>query len=234
VLATKGKHTAAIEIQWSRQTLQETHRRQGRYRLSGVRCLWLFRQREFPNSEDIPAVCIGGNTATGFEARIASNQVMPMPAFLDAVFEGRFRYGVTVGTSGTVTIHSGVTNCWSYRASTRIITLIEIAIGPHSCQFTMADLGRFPDLLVTVLKRIPLSPSVGAIKARYSRTQGRSYMSNGCCKCDALIGEHFEHDASYAERRVLAVFPIMISERLLKAIEPSERNFGWAVYTAGP
>lgn len=230
VLATKGKHKVAIEIQWSGQTIQVTNLRQERYRQSDVRCLWLFRQREFPISEDLPAVCIVGNTTTGFQARITSDQMMPMPEFLDAVFAGRFRYGVAVGRGATVTVHSGVMDCWRCRASTRIITFIDIAIGPHRCQLTVADLGRFPDLLSTVVNRLPPSPFVGAIKARYSRMQG--HISNGCYKCDALIGEHFEHDAWYSENSVLADFPIIISESWLKAIEPTERNFGWAVYPA--
>ena len=44
-------------------------------------------------------------------------------------------------------------------------------------------------------------------------------MSNGCYDCDALIGEHFEHDAWYNEQATLAEFQITISERWIKAIE---------------
>jgi hypothetical protein len=77
VLASKGEAKAAIEIQWSAQTNDESLRRQERYRQSGVRCLWLFRRRDIPASEDFPAARISGDIATGFEAHL-DGQVMPL------------------------------------------------------------------------------------------------------------------------------------------------------------
>jgi phage gp37-like protein len=235
VLAQRGKRRVAIEVQWSGQTYAEMHSRQERYRQSDIRCLWLVRGREFQASKEVPAVCVVGDLTAGFEARIGDCQSIPLADFFDAVFEGRFRYGIAVGASATVSIHSGVLSCWksNCQARTRIVTVIEVAAGPHRCQFTVADLGKFPDLLAAVLERIPLSPGVGAIKVRYSRTLQHSYMSNGCYRCDALIGEHFEHDAWYSDESVLAAFPITISDRWLEAIETDrEGSFGWAVYAA--
>ena len=96
MLACKGEAKVAIEIQWSGQTNDESLRRQERYRQSGVRCLWLFRRRGFPVSEDFPAARISGDIATGFEAHLGE-QAMPLDEFLDAVFARRFRYGIPLG-----------------------------------------------------------------------------------------------------------------------------------------
>jgi competence protein CoiA len=62
-------------------------------------------------------------------------------------------------------------------------------------------------------------PKIGEIKPRFSRTQGRAYMSNGCHRCDALIGAFFEHDACYEDEEVLAIFPIKLSRQWKRAIE---------------
>ena len=194
MLAQKGQHKVAIEIQWSGQTGQETLYRQERYRLSGVRCLWLFRRQKFPASEDLPAVCVSGDIAGGFEARL-DGQAMPLHEFLDAVFARRFRYGIPLGSSANIRVHSGVLRCWRCKARTRIVTFIEFLVGPHRGQFTVPDLNEFSDLLAPCRERISRASCVGTIKPRYSRTQEQSYMSNGCYHCDALVGEHFEHDA---------------------------------------
>jgi hypothetical protein len=232
VLAQTGHHKVAIEIQWSGQTSQDTLYRQERYRQSGVRCLWLFRRPGFPVSKNLPAACVSGEIATGFEARL-SDQVMPPDKFLDAVFARHFRYGIVPGASGRVSIHSSVLDCWrsNCQARTRIITFIEVVIGPHRCQFTVASLSNFPDLLVSCQERIPRASRVGVIKPRYSQTQEQRNMSNGCYRCDALIGEFFEHDAWDAESATLAEFQITISERWVEAIESLGGDYGWAVFS---
>src|SRR5690606_10314018 len=44
VLARRGRHLVALEVQWSKQPLDEIMRRQERYRASGIRGLWLLRR----------------------------------------------------------------------------------------------------------------------------------------------------------------------------------------------
>jgi hypothetical protein len=194
VLAHKGQAKVAVEIQWSAQTNEDSLKRQERYRQSGVRCLWLFRRRGFPVSKDFPAACISGDTTKGFEAH-PGGQAMPLDEFLDAIFAGRFRYGITLGAKALVRIQSGVLGCWKCGVVTRIVTFIEVFTGPHRFQLTVPGLSDFRDLLAPCGDRIPKGSGVGVIKPRYSGTQKRSYMSNGCSDCDALIGEFFGHDA---------------------------------------
>jgi hypothetical protein len=230
VLACKGEAKVAIEIQWSGQTNDESLLRQERYSRSGVRCLWLLRRQDVPVSEDFPAARISGDIATGFKAHLGE-EAMPLDGFWDAVFARRFRYGMPLGAKAIVRIQSGVLGCWKCGVVTRIVTFIEVFIGQHRFQLTVPDLTGFPDLWASCQDRIPMGSSIGVIKPRHSKTQGRSYLSNGCNDCDELIGEHFQHDAWHDEAATLAEFQITISERWRKAIDPYvEDVYGWGVF----
>src|SRR5262245_43880762 len=158
VLAYKGQHKVAIEIQWSAQTNKESLYRQERYRQSGVRCLWLFRRRAFPDSKDFPAACISGDITTGFKAHL-DGQVMPLDEFLDAVFAKRFRYEIPVGAKAIVRVRS-----WR-RFFTGVVTgdmgYIEVCVGPHRIQLKVPNLDNFPDLLASCKKHIPNALSTG-------------------------------------------------------------------------
>jgi len=57
VLCTLSDRSAkiAFEVQWTRQTVEETQRRQSVYRAYGIRALWLMRQQYLPISKDTPA-----------------------------------------------------------------------------------------------------------------------------------------------------------------------------------
>lgn len=50
-----NKKHAAFEVQWSRQTEEETRRRQERYKEADVRGMWFFRQHDFPVEKETPA-----------------------------------------------------------------------------------------------------------------------------------------------------------------------------------
>jgi competence protein CoiA len=56
-------------------------------------------------------------------------------------------------------------------------------------------------------------------------------MSNGCYRCDALIGQFFEHDAWDVDNVTLAVFQIVISEQWVEAIESLGHEYGWAIFS---
>jgi Competence protein CoiA-like family len=221
VLAQKGGRKIAIEIQWSSETNDEILRRQQRYRESAIRGLWLLRQPRFPITQELPAARIGGSPEEGFAALIPSDcwhQALPMREFLNAVFSRRFRFGVQVGAEAIVSVRAGGLWCWSCGAETTIITGIDVACGANELSFTIPDLGEHAQPLENVLSRVPGDLEIGSIKPRFSKTQNRSYVSNGCFHCGALIGEFYEHDAWDEQETVLA-FSIQISEQWKKAIE---------------
>ncbi len=56
VMISRGNVRLAFEVQWSPQTYEDTLERHKRYEMSGVRALWLMRQKNIPNpSRDLPA-----------------------------------------------------------------------------------------------------------------------------------------------------------------------------------
>ena len=225
VLAQDDLRKVAVEIQWSGQTNDETWRRQERYKRCGIRGLWLFRRAGFPVTHSLPAVCVGGNVDDGFTALIADHsqisqwrQGMPLGAFIEAVFDGRFRFGLPPpNIEATVTILAAETTCWHCRTKARILTGIKLACGPEDCRFTVRELGEHPELLRTVLSQIPRNLNIGEIKPRFSRTLGSAYVSNGCVSCDKLYGDHFEIHSWYDEQP-LCHFAITLSEQWRQAV----------------
>ncbi|WP_457089918.1 competence protein CoiA [Microvirga sp. P5_D2] len=243
VLATKGKHRVAVEIQWSGQTNDDTMRRQKQYKDSDVRGLWLLRQPGFPVTRDLPAACIGGSLKEGFQALIPTHpymnardrntpdrwhQIVPMEQFLNAAFSKRLRFGKPQPeveeavdpniVNVTVTVHTGVLDCWhsSCGAKTRIVTFINIM--PDDLQFRVSNLDS--EILRFVLDQLPSDLGIGRIKPRHSKTVDQTYMSNGCVRCDRLIGEHYEHDA-WGIDETLHTFPMWITRERLKALRES-------------
>jgi hypothetical protein len=158
VLACKDEAKIAIEVQWSPQANEQSLHRHERYRQSGVRCLWLFRQRGFPDEEAFPAARISGDVATGFSVH-QGEEAMPLDEFLNAVFEERFCYGIPLGAEATVRIH-GWRNILKNEVGP-VIRFIDVCVGPHRIRLTVPALREaFPDLLASCEERIPKSPSI--------------------------------------------------------------------------
>jgi competence protein CoiA len=236
VLASKGDHKVAVEVQWSGQTNDETLRRQNRYRQSGIRCLWLFRRKGFPASFEVPAVQVIARSGEDLTVRFADDYLdrrVPIRKFFDAVFDSRLKYGFPLGMAATVSIRAAPITCWSGScgAGTTIITGVDVKFGGQIARFTIPDLDEFPAIFSAVRDRLPADPRIGEIKPRFSKTQGRSYLSNGCAKCDSLVGQFFEIEARWQEA-VISEFSIVLSEHWKEAIERHEEGheFGWDVY----
>ena len=236
VLACKGAAKVAVEIQWSPQTNEETLRRQARYAEAGVRCLWLLRQSNFPIIQSLPAACIGGTIKDGFVAIVptgSSQQTLPMRDFLEAAFTKRLCFGVPFGRQARVSAYTGSIFCWNCGAETNIITRIEVSFGPHNYRFSVPDLTGYPGLFEIVRQRLQKNLNLGAVKHRFSKTQERAYLSNGCAHCDALIGEFHEHDA-WDDQQQVCSFAIRIDEHWRQALKAnSGYEDGWGVYPPG-
>ena len=243
VLAEKGNHKVAVEVQWSGQTDDQAMRRQATYKESGIRGLWLLRQPGFVITRDLPAICIGGSLRNGFKALIPAHscmnardrkvpdewhQIVCMDKFLDAAFRGCFRYGVPLNVAATVSIWGTEMWCWSCGAETLVVTRIEIKYGQNTCNFSVADLGEYPEIVSIVLRQIPQNLRIGSIKFRFSKSIRASYLSNGCAHCDALLGEHYVFPENGVAEE-FHNFPIRLSHQWRQAVERRVTE-KWSVY----
>lgn len=230
VLATKGDSKVAIEIQWSPQTDEETRRRQARYKAFGVRGIWLMRQRRFARDSALPAarVCLEDGAFQALVPASFGDQRLDVRDFLGAALAGRLHFGLPLNLPAKITLNAGALFCWKCGAETPILSSVAIIYGPHRCRFSVADFTDRPELFAIVRHRLPEDAGLGILKARFSRTQERSYLSNGCAHCDALIGEFHEHEAWDSERAI-ASFAIIVDEAwhgMMAARAPE----GWGVY----
>ena len=232
VLACKGNGRVAVEIQWSAQTHDETMRRQTRYAASGVRGLWLMRHPGLPATEALPAALISGSAEIGFTAVLkaeSGDQILPMEEFLAAAFSGRLQFGIPLGARGRMRVSAGRLACWSCGAETQVISEICVLVGPEEYRFTVPDFDKYPALLQPVLRHLPNHWQVGETKRRYSKGQGRSYLSNGCMHCDALIGQFLEHNA-WSDGQETCELGVAIDDQWLAAIRERGYKETWIVY----
>jgi Competence protein CoiA-like family len=231
VLATKGGAKVAIEIQWSPQTDEETLRRQRRYAESGVRGLWLLRQRKFAIDAELPAARVEAGD-DGFLAHLPGrDHTLGLHDFLGAAFTRRLHFGVPANLPAKATINVGTLSCWACGADTDIVSSIAIAYG-HEYRFGVPGLGEHPDLFALVRKHLPADAGVGIIRPRQSRTQARAYLSNGCAHCDALIGELHEHEA-WENERCMSSFTFIVDERWRQVLLTQSLE-AWGVYDHPP
>jgi competence protein CoiA len=234
VLATRGDVRVAIEIQWSSQTAAETASRQARYASAGVRGLWLMRRLAAPLSEHVPAVLIIEDDARQFSAHLPSprgEQAMPIADFLHAAFQRRLKFGLPLGARATLAVQAGTAPCWSCGAFTRVLTDFRVEVGPHEFTFSVEDTEDVLPLFDSLYRRLVSDcADMGAIKRRYSKTMGGSYLSNGCAHCDAHFGRHFEHEACEDRETVLKTrFPI--NDRWRGFLEDQDDyHLGWGVF----
>ncbi len=197
VLATRGRHRIAVEVQWSPQTDALTSARQARYAESGVRGLWLSRGAVTADAE-VPAVRVRGSLTGGLT-------VLGLPAadFLTAVFDRRLRFGFPAGTSAEATVAGGIASCWGAgcRALARIVMGVEIVAGESRCAVPLAQLGTAPAILAAVVAALPADPLRGRI--RVARSTGAA--AAGCFACDRPL------TAGRAGRFTVARFTLSIT-----------------------
>ncbi len=219
VLAIKGNTKIAIEIQWSRQDDAETERRQKRYAESGVRGLWLFKQKDFPVNREIPAFRLDLDPVSKtFDVKLPSaryrtglwknnaeeycwGQSIPLQAFVFGTLNKKLKFAPVLGKTIPLEVHAVTIDCWRCKKQTGIVMGLKFVVsrifrGSSDIRFSIYDKlpSRDKEIMSILNPELLKTHGIGTIKPRYSKMAGEKYLSNGCVHCDALQGRFFEHE----------------------------------------
>jgi competence protein CoiA len=223
VLARKaGMRPVAFEVQWARQSDDETRTRQRRYHESDVRGLWLFRQHDFPLDKGVPAFRLMFDEARkAFSVGIPSpqlgrwvskrdrdeecywQQIIPLSEFIAGALGGRLRFAPAIEASIPATIWTTEKFCYKCGAETKIVNFIRLNFdkafpGHPNADVTIYDFDEWREgraiLLDLLPKQLLESDNIGEVKPRFGGWDSKPQISNGCAHCGSLHGQFHDLD----------------------------------------
>lgn len=193
VLASRGDARVAFEVQWSAQDEATTRERQRRYAADGVRGCWLYRGEVAAPSRELPLFALKPNA--GRATVVHAGHELEVREFVARLLTRRVRFV----ESGRVKrrVNFITMDCWRCDKAAHIFFAEQRSVCGHR---VFDDVDAFDrDVLARVDSWLNSAGrgavEIGAIKRRYSKTVGRSYLSFGCPRCDALFGDFFIGDA---------------------------------------
>ena len=251
VLAQKDNKKIAFEVQWSPQTLDETTRRQLKYKESNVRCLWLLKQIQLPTSKDVPAFRLRFDKENNsfevlvpsprYSANYISNkekddsyywqQTIPLKEFIFGAISGKLRFAPVVGKKLPVDIYTAECECWKCKKKTNVVLSIDFMssrlLKDHA-DFSTSIYDFDTPVGWSILNELLPSEKlqqhkIGSIKLRYGKTAGDKYLSNGCFHCDALQGQFYEHELSY-DSEICFSSEISLTQQLIDLLEDNQNS----------
>lgn len=256
VLASReGGTPVAFKVQWGRLSLDEVSRCQALLQAAGIRTLWLMRQQSIPAEKAVPAfrishdldtnMCVVSLPGPYYHPAFATGksgdgpnywrQHIELGRFVEGTLGGKLRFAPQVGRTLPLDVCVAYTECWRCKNTTGLVIalcfaasrVLQGAADVTADIYDFDDEGRGSALLMSTLPAALLARhGVGPIKSRYSRTEGRSYLSNGCIRCDALQGRFFDHEVAYDAQPVFSV-DVLFDDRWVSHLEDCEAIDKW-------
>jgi len=212
VLATKNEKKIAFEVQWSKQTYEETKFRQDRYKESNVRGCWFFRTapKELRNYDDsliadkeIPAFKIFKDEDSNIIAQLKQTQ-LPLKSLVDSLLKRKIKFceHIRLKPRQEVTIVFFETICWKCHKPQHLWTIEQNLLTVCNQDFYLMgsmwdsdDIDKSPKIYEAVKQYLRTENGkhlkIGELKKRYSKTVNESYLSHGCFYCDSIFGDWF-------------------------------------------
>jgi hypothetical protein len=240
VLATKGKHRIAFEVQLSRQKEQVTAKRHAAYEKAGVRALWLFKQWDYPLCKAVPAFRLASDMegrafnvwvwreGPHYEKTSQPAQTVDLTEFIAGALVGKLKWQPAVGLTVPVTAWIAQSTCRKGH-STPALVFLEVCVnralpGHANPQISVQAFSEHPEILRTAkarehLKQHGLALHFGTSNRTFIPwvNNFRRYVYACCSKCGELIDDR---ELKNVTAQVAADFelPLKLSETLVDNI----------------
>jgi hypothetical protein len=115
--------------------------------------------------------------------------------FVGGMLQGKLKWFPTKKDNITARLIPAQDTCWKCKKPIKSIVGLNFYNNSEKITSLSFSTDGIPDLILKHTTNKSLAAyGFGAIKNRYSKTAGSSYLSNGCCHCDAIQGDHFIQD----------------------------------------
>ncbi len=209
VLAIKNEMRIAFEVQWSKQTMEDTKFRQQRYKESNVRGCWFFRTlpkvSKFDSSilvdKEIPSFEIHKDEIGEIMVNFTNDRI-PLKDFVTKLLKRNIKhcehYRLQPKQEVEIVIYE--TSCWKckklqhgFTVDQHLKTICNKDMYLMGSMWDGDDIDKHP-VILSAVKEIMKSEKdikIGQVKRRYSKTIESSYLSNGCYYCDVIFGDFY-------------------------------------------
>jgi len=212
VLAIKGKHRIAFEVQWSAQSYDKTIERQKKYDRDGVRCCWLFKKPpkkfrkwsdDLDAKKEIPLFKIFEDHDKDIKVNFYG-KIFSVRSFIKTLLESKIKFSsqAKAQRKQSISINFFKTICWkcgaiqhSYFLQETVKSKCGLDINLMHSMWDEKDLKYNPYIIKAVNDFTKTDKGseihIGQIKKRYSKTGNSYYKSFGCYKCDSIFGDSY-------------------------------------------
>lgn len=257
VYAERNTTKLAFEVQWSKQTLEETQERQNKYKRDDVKGCWFFRQPPFDYHYSTHAI----NDLPMFELLpsqppdkdlLVSSPVLIYPDqkplcladFVSALLTKKICYRALATTSCNqkIRIVFVTKKCWKCNASSLMYYVDssyisrcgrEMSRGHYmTCSYEKNGHYEFRQEIIAAARHYinshpVLSARLGRIKPRFSKKQNRTYISFGCPRCDAIFGYDPLYEKEFPNASLYGNYTAVLETEIMVKEPFSEYQSHW-------
>lgn len=242
VLAYQGKKRIAFEIQWSKQTLQDTLERQERYKIDNVRGCWFFNKLpiapnryDFKETNELPAFQIEFDNEENILVTFR-NEKIPLGEFVKMLLTKKIGFFENVFIKKNIELEVDFYfykrpcyNCnqWHYRYWINRNNMVatsnckdEIYFSEHPWEEKRL---RFEEDIIKEALSIckQYNYKLAEISKRFSKTVDKKYFAFSCPNCQAIIGDFFLEEDEDKARKFEHYSRIIITDSLSKRPSPN-------------